>query len=461
MKLQALEALAAACKARRNPSDAVSCAKRLSAAFAQEGLAEEEGQCSYILASIHHELQDLEAALPAAEEALRCFEAANRTSSQAKAQSLLATLRLESKDFQEALEGARRAALLCSSGRVGREILLTCINTQALALAQLGSFAEALQFLEEQLRQFRSAKDKQGEGRALFMMAQLLQAKGSEEALGRLALAAPLLLESRDRQCEAQAWQLSARIHLEKNDLKKALPAAEMSLAAFRQVGDRRGRAQVAALLAEIQFSLCGLEQGGGSLEEALRAAKESVSLFQDVKDRSVELGYSLHCLANINLALHDWDAALRSAEEALDLFQSLHLPLLETTALLLQSGAFLGAKDFERSRQKAMEALEIYKSAGAMKGAESVDEWLRNLERYATGELNLKTFHGFSMRRKYTAPVAQADERQSIRQPRKLSALQDIDVMTADNTKATRSYIVSYQGLEHRSGVASQQAPA
>ena len=33
------------------------------------------------------------------------------------------------------------------------------------------------------------------------------QAKGSEEALGRLALAAPLLLESRDRQCEAQAGQ--------------------------------------------------------------------------------------------------------------------------------------------------------------------------------------------------------------------------------------------------------------
>ena len=28
------------------------------------------------------------------------------------------------------------------------------------------------------------------------------------------------------------------------------------------------------------------------------------------------------------------------------------------------------------------------------------MDEWLRNLERYATGELNLKTFHGFSMRR-------------------------------------------------------------
>ncbi|CAJ1363562.1 unnamed protein product [Effrenium voratum] len=273
------------------------------------------------------------------------------------------------------------------------------------------------------------------------------------------------LQEDKEIADKAQKWErdwgesASEQPTLEK--VKKALPAAEMSLAAFRQVGDRRGRAQVAALLAEIQFSLCGLEQGGGSLEEALRAAKESVSLFQDVKDRSVELGYSLHCLANINLALHDWDAALRSAEEALDLFQSLHLPLLETTALLLQSGAFLGAKDFERSRQKAMEALEIYKSAGAMKGAESVDEWLRNLERYATGELNLKTFHGFSMRRKYTAPVAQADERQSIRQPRKLSALQDIDVMTADNTKATRSYIVSYQGLEHRSGVASQQAPA
>ena len=33
----------------------------------------------------------------------------------------------------------------------------------------------------------------------------------------------------------------------------EALPAAEMSAQAFRKVGDRRGRAQIAAVLAETQ----------------------------------------------------------------------------------------------------------------------------------------------------------------------------------------------------------------
>ena len=44
-----------------------------------------------------------------------------------------------------------------------------------------------------------------------------MQAKGStEEALQRLSLAAVALVESRDRHGEALAWQLSAKIHLEK-----------------------------------------------------------------------------------------------------------------------------------------------------------------------------------------------------------------------------------------------------
>eukprot|EP00438_Fugacium_kawagutii_P006240 Skav208389 [mRNA] locus=scaffold3508:218260:225878:+ [translate_table: standard] len=144
-------------------------------------------------------------------------------------------------------------------------------------------------------------------------MADILQvpifaAKGStDEALQRLALSAPALLESRDRRGEALAWQLSAKIHLEKNDLTKALAAAEMSAAAFRKVGDRRGRAQIAAVLAETQFSLCGVEKvNDGNLQEARRAAQESVSLFHDLNERSVlgklssaetkEMGYSLHC---------------------------------------------------------------------------------------------------------------------------------------------------------------------
>jgi len=458
LQLEALEAMAVACKAKQNPQEAATCAGSLAAKFQAAGMTKEQSECSYLLAKMFHDLQDPDAALAAAQEALATSDAG-----QAKVITLLSTIHLERKDFQEALQSSQRASELLGQPLMDEEkdMLLTCVSNQALALAQLGSFKEAQNFLEEKLRSFRRSKDKRGEGRVLFISAQLLQAKGTtEEALQRLSLATPALVESRDRRGEALAWQLSAKIHLEKNDLTKALPAAEMSAQAFRKVGDRRGRAQIAAVLAETQFSLCGVEKiNDGNLLEARRAAQESVSLYHDLNERSVEMGYSLHCLANINLALHDWEAALQAAQEALELFRSLQLPLLETTALLLESGAYLGAQDFERSRQRAQEAKEIYTSAGALKGVDSVDQWLQNVDRYQSGEQTLKTFHGFSMRRKYNAPVSQGDERQSFRAPRRLSMMNDIDLWMPDDSKVGFNVIISYQGLEHRAAGGGQPA--
>lgn len=97
------------------------------------------------------------------------------------------------------------------------------------------------------------------------------------------------------------------------------------------------------------------------------------------------------------------------------------------------------------------MEAKEIYNSAGVLKGVDSLDQWLQNVDRYRSGEQTLKTFHGFSMRRKYNAPVSQSDERQNFRVPRRLSAMNDIELWMADDSKAGRSVIIAYQGLEHR----------
>lgn len=46
------------------------------------------------------------------------------------------------------------------------------------------------------------------------------------------------------------------------------------------------------------------------------------------------------------------WSPWFAWFQEALELFRSLQLPLLETTALLLESGAYLGAQDFDRSQK-------------------------------------------------------------------------------------------------------------
>lgn len=459
-QLKALEALAAVGKGTQSGVEAMTEAEALAASFQAAAMTKEQAECFYLMAKMFHELQDLDNALVATQEALKH----SPEEGHGKLLSLLSTILLDRKEFQEALDTARKATenLGLALDDEQKDQQLVCINNQALALAQLGNFPEALQFLEERLREFRAAKEKRGEGQALFIMAQLLQAKGStEEALHRLALAAPALLESRDVRCEAQAWQLSAKIHLEKNELSKALPAAERSARGFQAVGDRRGRAQLAAMLAEIQFSLCGLEKADGNLHEALRAAKESVSLYHDLNEKSVEMGYSLHCLANINLALHNWEAALEAAQEALELFRSLQLPLLETNALHLESGAYLGAKDFENSRQRALEEKEIYSSAGVLKGVDQVDQWLLYVDRCSSDEQTLKSFYGFSMRRKSNAPVAQSDERQAFRAPRRLTAMNDIELWMADTSKATRSCVIAYQGLEHRSAGGGQAAPA
>eukprot|EP00439_Symbiodinium_sp_Y106_P009521 s7083_g1.t1 len=394
------------------------------------------------------------------------FQEGEDVAGEARAQTRCAAIFLDRKDFDEALVSAKRAASLFERCGLAdeeiRESQLTSINTQAFALAQLGKFTEALRYLEEQLKQFRGAKDKRGEGWTLLISAQLLQAQGRlEPALGALAAAAPKLAAAGDPR-EAKAWHLSTQIHMERKDLSKALAATEMSALAYRKAGDKRGRAQIAALMAEIQFLLCGVEKAReGSLEDARRAAKEAVALFQDIRERSVELGYCLHCLANINLALHDWEAALHAAEEALDVFRALHEPKLETTALLLESAAYLGLQDFEQSRRRANEAKEIYEAAGAGAGAESVDNWLQSIEKYAKGELKIRSFHGFSMRRTYGTPVAaQPEQHQSFKPPRRIGNINDIEIITADDSKATRATIIVYQGLEHRSAGGGAPGP-
>ncbi|CAE7283677.1 RPL35 [Symbiodinium natans] len=464
-QLHALEALIEACKAKQNTLDATACGESLASIFRAASKRKEEAKVSVLLSRMHSDLGDLDPALAAAEAAISVFQAAEDVVGQAKAQTLSASIFLDRKDFDEALVAARKAAALFEqSGALdeeSREGQLTCISTQAFALAQLGKFSEALQYLDEQLRRFRGTKDKRGEGRVLLISAQLLQAQGRlEQALSALATAAPMLAAAGDRS-EAKAWHLSTQIYMERKDLSKALAATEMSALAYRKAGDKRGRAQIAALMAEIQFLLCGVEKAReGSLEEAKKASKEAVALFQDLREKSVELGYCLHCLANINLALHDFEAALRTAEEALDLFRTLREPMLETTALLMESAAYVGLQDFEQSRLRANEAKEIYEAAGAGKGADSVDEWLQSIEKYAKGELKIRNFHGFSMRRTYGTPVAaQREQRQSFKPPRRLGNINDIELMIADDSKTTRSTIIIYQGLEHRSGVASQTA--
>mmetsp|Transcript_25182 Transcript_25182/g.44347 ORF Transcript_25182/g.44347 Transcript_25182/m.44347 type:complete len:157 (+) Transcript_25182:1-471(+) len=96
------------------------------------------------------------------------------------------------------------------------------------------------------------------------------------------------------------------------------------------------------------------------------------------------------------------------------------------------------------------------------MKGADSVDAWLETIGKYASGALKIRSFHGFSMSRGYGTPMeSQEDQKQSFRPPRQGPLLNDIDILTADDSKAGQSSIVLYLGLEHRSAGAPPPPPS
>lgn len=453
---QALTAMAAACKGKNDPTEALRCGQELTDKFRQANDKKNEAACMYGVAGIHLSSKELEQALRGAQEAAACYKLAGDRMGEAKALNLLAQVRILKEEPGDAVKAAEQACMLYRSGAVGgraiRDAELKSIKSQVDAHAMMGGIDEAMRLASEQQRRFKSSKEKKGEGSCLLMLAKLHQMRGeSDDALNALVQAPSLFLAVGDRRGEAEAWQQIAKIHLSKGQAQQAQRAAEECSLAYRKLGDKRGRAVAAQLVADVHFALASL--GAGNPQEALKAAQEAASLFQEL-DEKASLAVALHILCNAQLMTKSFEDALKTAQDAETQFRALRDGAGEAGSLLLQAGAHLGEKNFEECKRCAKECKDLFKSAGDVMGEDSVEDFLDIIAAYEKGQQNVDDFRGFSMRTDMPA-VAQKGGQKASRQPRKnrsqMSNIADIELIKAEASKESKLTLAFFDGFESR----------
>jgi hypothetical protein len=137
--------------------------------------------------------------------------------------------------------------------------------------------------------------------------------------------------------------------------------------------------------------------QGVGTVEDALKAAKEAAALYEDLGQKD-SLPHSLHTVANGLLMTDRSEEALRTAKDAVTAFKSTRNRIGEASALLVQAAAYLKCSDFGEARSCAAEAEEMFRGAEDAVGVNSVKSFLGNIGQYESGKLAPDAFFGFSI---------------------------------------------------------------
>eukprot|EP00930_Biecheleria_cincta_P000875 TRINITY_DN102067_c0_g1_i1.p1 TRINITY_DN102067_c0_g1~~TRINITY_DN102067_c0_g1_i1.p1 ORF type:complete len:920 (-),score=238.05 TRINITY_DN102067_c0_g1_i1:81-2792(-) len=402
----ALQAMAAASKARDDATAVLNSGKELAAQFQQDGDILSEAACKHCIAQVYLDHKEPDDAMTYAEDALACYRGAKDSKGEAKALQLMAAICLARSEPSDALIHAEEACTLFSKQEAvsleSRDAEIDCLKMQVEAHLALGSLAEALSLVSEQQEHFKNIDDKKGEGNCLLMQAQLARVQGKQaDALKVLVQAPPLFMAVGDRRGEAESWYAMGRIYLEQGKVDLAQRAAETCSLAYRKLGDRLGRAQSCQFVADIFFASCQMKdnkmQGVGTVEDALKAAKEAASLYEDLGKKD-SLPHSLHTVANGLLMTDRSEEALRTAKEAVAAFKPLRNPIMEASALLVQAAAYLKCGDFGEARSCAAEAEELFRGAEDPVGVTSVKDFLNNLPQYESGKLTPDAFFGFSI---------------------------------------------------------------
>lgn len=402
----ALEAMAVASKGRDDATVVLSCGKELAAQFQQAGDLPSEAACKYCIAQVHMDHKEPDDAMTSAEEALACYREAKDLKGEAKTLQLMATLFLARNEPNDAMTNAEEACTIFRKLETvsleSRDAEIDCIKVQVDAHLVLGSLSEAVSLVTEQQEHFKNIDDKKGEGNCLLMQAQLAKAQGKQdEALNLLIQAPPLFMAVGERRGEAESWYSMGKIYMEQGKVDMAQRAAETCSLAYRKLGDRLGRARSCQFVADLFFASCQMKdnkmQGVGTVEDALKAAKEAAALYEDLGQKN-SLPHSLHTVANGLLMTDRSEEALKTAKDAVSAFKSVKNPIGEASALLVQAAAYLKCSDFGEARSCAAEAEEMFKGAEDAVGVNSVKSFLGNIGQYESGKLAPDAFFGFAI---------------------------------------------------------------
>ncbi len=296
-------------------------------------------------------------------------------------------------DQEKAMRNFRRAQEMRKGIGDRRGYAATLANIGNL-LRHRNRLAEAQKDLEQALTVYRDLSDKRGEADVLTNLGNVDAARGSQSAaLEKLTNALKLHREIQDSRGTATDLVSMGRLYLARGDLQNATetlgeaekankrirnPRGDVAILAelamlqrakgnspkalslLKQALDMGRQIEDAKLVSSIHLKMASVLEDSGQYSKALSLLRETLAAMKEQGDRKGEL-WALGGIGVIQVKTEDYENALHSLHEALDLRSELGVPPSQSRDLEFYLGEiYEGFRDLER-------ALEYYYKSLAM----------------------------------------------------------------------------------------------
>lgn len=251
--------------------------------------------------------------------------------------------------------------------------LLAALNLAGVVQFELGDLAGAEERLSSLLELARESEDDEMSGRATNNLGTIASLQGDHErALSLFRLSIPAYQKVGFEVGLAQADHNLGIVNRDLGFWRESDRHYQHALRRARHLGDER-------LAAMARVGRAELSHRRGDQEFAAAEAKHALATFAKVGD---ELGRAdaLRLLGSIATEKEDWDAALTSFDQALELARTHANPLLEAEILEERSELHVREHRSALAHADLEVAAAIYRRMGAVKRQQHAEEILQRL---------------------------------------------------------------------------------
>ncbi|MBX3038590.1 MAG: tetratricopeptide repeat protein [Anaerolineales bacterium] len=226
----------------------------------------------------------------------------------------------------------------------------------------IGSYSEALPFLEQSLNIFQQISDKDGEGTALNSISQVFKEQGDyTKALTYLEQALAICQQLGNKKDEGTTLSNIAAIYRRQGDYDTALTHIKKALAIQLQIGDKAGISVTFNNIAQIS-------QSQGDIKSALVYLKESLEIMRQVGDKAGE-GVTLNNIATIYNTQGDYTTALGYFKKSLAILKEIGNKAEEGTTLNNIAMIYSEQGDHVTALAYLEQAMEVCRQIGDKSG--------------------------------------------------------------------------------------------
>eukprot|EP00931_Biecheleriopsis_adriatica_P088418 TRINITY_DN62746_c0_g1_i1.p1 TRINITY_DN62746_c0_g1~~TRINITY_DN62746_c0_g1_i1.p1 ORF type:complete len:834 (+),score=260.19 TRINITY_DN62746_c0_g1_i1:94-2595(+) len=361
----------------RESAKAVEIAKQGLERFKEIGDRFGQAVASHALVLSHQARDEKELAMQAAEQAAGLYKEVGEKGGETAMLQMLSQLHLEQKQPEKAFSVAQEV----SSMDISLHETAIAQETVYESFLQQGDFKEALKTAEELVLLCSDKNDGKREAIARLMVSNIHYSQSDFLQAVRVAREAQALLHDMGAFTEeASALRIVAEAYLAAGDFPQALKAAERSVRLLIGKKNEKEKAGSLQVVAQIKAQILtqdkikaqrGTPAFSAVLSDALQAADAAVSFARKAK-LQLQLGQALLTLGQIELGGLQCDDALKTAEEAMTIFEQLGDEVNKANIMCLEADAHFVNGNANKALVLVNKALAIFQDHRDERG-----EWL------------------------------------------------------------------------------------